>query len=120
MKSEAKSVDEYLTQIPQKRVNALKQLRTLCKEVLVGYEESMAYKMPSYKKNNVVEVAFASQKQHICLYILKHDVMLVNQELLRELNHGKGCIRYGNPNKISFDLIAKLLKDTVASTNKIC
>ena len=67
MKSEAKSVDEYLTQIPEARVNALKQLRTLCKEVLVGYEESMAYKMPSYKKNNVVEVAFASQKQHICL-----------------------------------------------------
>ncbi len=120
MKSEAKSVDEYFTQIPEKRVNALKQLRTLCKEVLVGYEESMAYKMPSYKKNNVVEVAFASQKQHICLYILKHDVMLANQELLQELNHGKGCIRYSNPNKINFDLIAKLLRDTVASTNKIC
>jgi len=41
MKSEAKSIDEYLTQIPEKRVNALKQLRTLCKEVLVGYEEGM-------------------------------------------------------------------------------
>ena len=69
MKSEAKSVDVYLTQIPEKRMNALKQLRTLCKEVLVDYKESMAYKMPSYKKNNIVEVAFASQKQHICLYI---------------------------------------------------
>ena len=120
MKSEAKSVDEYLTQIPEKRVNALKQLRTLCNQVLVGYEESMAYKMPSYKKNNVVEVAFASQKQHICLYILKHDVMLANQELLQELNHGKGCIRYSNPNKINFEPIAKLLKDTVDSINKIC
>lgn len=50
MKSEAKSADEYLTQIPEKRINALKLLRTICKEVLVGYEESMAYKMPSYKK----------------------------------------------------------------------
>ena len=120
MKSEAKSVNEYLTQIPEKRVIALKQLRTLCKEILVGYEESMAYKMPSYKKNNVVEVAFASQKQHICLYILKHDVMLANQELLQGLNHGKGCIRYSNPNKINFDFVAKLLKETVASTHKIC
>jgi hypothetical protein len=45
--------------------------------------------------------------------------MLANQELLQELNHGKGCVRYSNPNKINFDLIAKLLKDTVASTNKI-
>lgn len=120
MKSEAKSVDEYLTTIPEKRSNALQQLRTLCKGILVGYDESMAYKMPSYKKNKVVEVAFASQKQHICIYILKHNVMLANQDLLKGLNHGKGCIRYANPAKIDFELITKLLKETVTSTNKIC
>jgi len=45
--------------------------------------------------------------------------MLANQELSQELNHGKGCIRYSNPNKINFDLIAKLLKEKVASTDKI-
>ena len=79
MKSDAKNVDSYLTQVPEKRLDALKKIRALCQEHLPGYEESMAYKMPSYKKNDVVEVAFASQKQHICVYILKHDVMLANQ-----------------------------------------
>lgn len=120
MKSNAKNVDEYLTQVPEKRLKALQKLRALCKELLVDYDESMAYKMPSYKKNNIVEIAFASQKQHICFYVLKHDVMLDNQDQLKGLNHGKGCIRYSNPNKIDFRLISKLLKDTVISDNKIC
>ena len=120
MISEAKSVDEYLTQVPEKRLKALLEIRALCKELLIGYDESMAYKMPSYKKNNIVEIAFASQKQHISFYVLKHDVMLENQDELKGLNHGKGCIRYSNPNKIDFRLISKLLKDTVISDNKIC
>jgi len=120
MKSEATSVEQYLTEVPIERQQALKELRDLCKKVLTGYDESMAYKMPSYKKDEQVEVAFASQKQHICIYILKHDVMLSNAQLLKDINHGKGCIRYSNPNKIDYRLIKKLLKETVKSNNKIC
>lgn len=86
------------------------QLRVLCKNILTGYDESMAHNMPSYKKNNIIEVAFTSQKQHICIYILKHDVMLANKKLLKGVNHGKGYIRYANTDKIDFKLIVKLLK----------
>ena len=120
MTSDAKTVDEYFTKVPEKRLEALTEIRNLCKEILTGYEENMTYKMPSYKMNNVVEVAFASQKQHICLYILKHEVMLNNQSLLKGLNHGKGCIRYGNSKKIDFDIIVKLLDDTLNSNAQIC
>jgi len=120
MKSKATSVKQYLIEAPVKRQHALKKLRDLCKKELIDYEESMAYKMPSYKINGQVEVAFASQKQHICIYILKHDVMLSNTQLLKGVNHGKGCIRYANPNKIDYQLIKKLLKETVESNNKIC
>ena len=38
---------------------------------LKGYEENMAYGGPTYNKNGVIEVAFASQKNFIGLYILK-------------------------------------------------
>ena len=120
MKSEAKTVDEYLTQAPDKRVPALKKLRALCLEHLPEHEEGMAYKMPSYVHNDQVEVAFASQKQHISVYILKHEVMLNNQERLQGLNHGKGCIRFSNPDKIDFQLIAGLLDQTRESDARIC
>jgi len=120
MTSDAPTVTDYLAEVPEKRIAPLQQLRQLCIETLTGYKESMRYKMPSYSKNGVVEVAFASQKQHICVYILKHDVMLANAAQLKGLNHGKGCIRYGNPKKIDFDFIKKLLVATVESDSAVC
>ena len=120
MTSEAKNVSEYLANVPENRLEALVKLRGLCIDILTGYEESMSYKMPSYKKNNIVEVAFASQKQHVCIYILKHEVMLSNQDLLKGINHGKGCIRYSNPEKIDYGLIKKLLEETIGSDHQIC
>lgn len=120
MISDAKTVDEYMQQVPEKRIPALKKLRQLCLTSLPDHDESMAYKMPSYKKNNQVEVAFASQKQHICVYFLIHSVMQENQNRLKGINHGKGCLRFSNPNKIDYDLITILLKQTAKSDEAIC
>lgn len=120
MKSEAKTVGDYLSEAPEKRIKALTKLRQLCLKYLPGYEESMAYKMPSYKRDGQVEVAFASQKQHICIYFLIHEVMLNNKEQLKGLNHGKGCIRFSNPDKIDYELLTTLLKETVESDSPIC
>ena len=120
MISDAKSVDDYLKEVPEKRVDALNRLRQLCVSQLPEHEESMVYNMPSYVKNGQVQIAFASQKQHICVYFLIHEVMLNNQELLEGLNHGKGCIRYSNPAKIDFEIITKLLVATTKSDHTIC
>jgi uncharacterized protein YdhG (YjbR/CyaY superfamily) len=66
MKSEAKNVAEYLEQIPEKAKASLMKLRSLFKTVLAGYEESMAYGGPTYKKDKGIEIGFASQKNYIC------------------------------------------------------
>ena len=120
MTSDAKTVEEYLNQSPDKRIQALRKIRQLCLATMPNHEETMAYKMPSYKRNNQVEVAFASQKQHICVYILIHEVMLNNADQLEGLNHGKGCIRFSNPDKINFELLEYLFNETVKSDSTIC
>jgi uncharacterized protein YdhG (YjbR/CyaY superfamily) len=88
--------------------------------MLESYQEGMDYGMPSYKKNGVVEVGFASQKNYISLYILKQDVMDTNRELLKGVSLGKGCIRSSKPEKINFDVVKKLLVGTFESTKEIC
>jgi len=120
MISEAKNVTDYLKEAPEKRKAALTKLRQLCKEVLKDYEEAMAYGGPTYSKDKGIEIGFASQKNHICFYCLVHDVMPDNKELLKGLNQGKGVIRYSNPDKIDFELIRKLLMDTIKSGKKPC
>ena len=120
MQSSAIDVDRYLEEVPENRKEGLAKLRELCQDTLEDYEESMVYRMPSYAKDGTVEVAFASQKNYISLYILKQDVLNAHRDELKDLNLGKGCIRYSSPKKLNFDIIEKLLIGTRESDGEIC
>ena len=48
MQSDAKTVTEYLLEVPEERLATLKKLRALCRKHLKGFKESMEYGMPSY------------------------------------------------------------------------
>ena len=65
MTRNAKTVTDYLKDAPQERKQALTKLRQLCKEILTGYTETMAYGSSTYKKDNAIEIGFASQKNYI-------------------------------------------------------
>lgn len=120
MQSKALTVDDYLEQVPAERRAALTKLRNLCRSILAGYEESMEYGMPVYKKNGIAEVGLASQKNYISLYILKQDALMPHLPLLTGLSVGKGCIRYAKPEKIEFTVVEKLLQETVQSSGQVC
>ena len=121
MQSDRKTVDDYMKDVPEERRGALEELRKLCLEILDGYEESMQYGMPSYnQKGQDVEVAFASQKQYISLYILKQEVLDKFRDSLKGLSLGKGCIRYRKPEQIDFQLVRTLLTENRQSNSEIC
>ena len=88
MTSNTKNVMDYLKDVTQNRKAALTKIRKLYKEILIDYKESMAYGGPTYKKDNGMEIGFASQKYHIHFYCLIHQVMLDNKELLKGVNYG--------------------------------
>lgn len=121
MQSDAKTVNQYMEEIPEARQEALTQLRQKCLEILIGYEENMEYGMPGYKREGEeIEVAFASQKQYISFYILKKEVLDKQRDALAGLNLGKGCIRYRKPEQIDFGIVEKLLQDSRDSAAEIC
>lgn len=120
MQCKAKDVATYLRELPEERRVPLTALRQLCRETLTGYEEGMDYGMPSYTKDGVGEVGFASQKNYISLYILKQAVLDAHRADLAGLSVGKGCIRYSNPKKMDFAVIRKLLVGTRESATTVC
>jgi len=71
MISKAADVQRYIAELPAERRVAIEKLRRLCQQHLKGYEESMDFGMPVYKRNGVAEIAFASQKQYISFYVMK-------------------------------------------------
>lgn len=120
MQSNAANVDEYLKEVPEERLPAIKELRRLCQEHLVGFKESMAYGMPCYSRAGTVEVAFASQKNNIALYIMRKDVLDAHRDVFPPSSIGKGCIRYRNSAKIDFDVVQLLLVKTNESRGEVC
>jgi uncharacterized protein YdhG (YjbR/CyaY superfamily) len=121
MKSEATTVEGYSAEAPAERRPALQTLRRLCLDELGGYEEGMEYGMPSYSRSGgTVEVAFASQKNYISLYVMRTSVMKANARLLEGLSVGKGCIRYGRPEQMDPGVVRALLAGSAADTDPIC
>jgi uncharacterized protein YdhG (YjbR/CyaY superfamily) len=100
VQSAAPDVDTYLTEVPAERQAVLAAIRQLCREILPDHEETMAYGMPSYKKDGVVEIAFASQKHYISIYGLVSGVFEAHRDAFAGASIGKGCIRYSRPEKV--------------------
>ena len=120
MQSDAIDVDAYLAEVPAERQQVLAAIRQLCLKNLPGYEEGMDYGMPSYKKDGVIEIGFASQKNYISIYGLKSDALEAHRAEFVGASIGKGCIRYTKPEKVDLEAVARLLKATAASIGKIC
>jgi uncharacterized protein YdhG (YjbR/CyaY superfamily) len=120
MQSKAPGVASYLEQLPDEGRIALEKLRQFCRRFLQGYEECMEYGMPAYKRNGVIEVAFASQKQYISLYVLEQDVVDRHHQALAGCRIGKGCIRFPKADRIDFTAVSALLRDTAKSKSAPC
>ncbi|MEU6645029.1 DUF1801 domain-containing protein [Saccharomonospora sp. NPDC046836] len=120
MQSSSSDVTAYLDEVAPARRAALAELRRLCRELLPGFEESMSYGMPTYLRDGVAEVGWASQKQYISLYILRTDVLNSHSRQLFGLNLGKGCIRYRRPDQIDFPVVRSLLTATAEGRGPVC
>jgi len=122
MQSTAKDVTTYIREAPAERQEVLRRLRDLFRAALTGFEESMDYGGPSYKRNGVVEAGFASQKNFIGVYILRTDVMKDHRDLLKVkgVSVGKGAIRYSKPERIDFSVVESMLRATAESIGPVC
>jgi uncharacterized protein YdhG (YjbR/CyaY superfamily) len=120
VRSRASSVEEYVAEAPAERREALALLRRLCREELAGFDEEVRHGMPCYLRDDVVEVAFASQKAYISFYALRRAALEANSERLSGLSVGKGCIRFRRPEQIDAALIRALLRSTTSDTGPVC
>ena len=120
MKLAAASVDEYIAELPDERRPWMENIRSDCQELLNGFEESMSYGMPSYSRDGEVEVAFASQKRYVSLYMLRSDVLESHRDQLAGLCVGKSCIRYPTPADVDTSVLRAMLSATAATTGPVC
>ncbi|NNF20216.1 MAG: DUF1801 domain-containing protein [Flavobacteriaceae bacterium] len=132
MTSDAKSPEEYISEIPEERKPYMHKLReTILQNLPGGFREEMSYGMigyvvphelypPGYHVNTELPLPFvsiASQKNNLALY---HMGIYASPELYNwwleeyknrvksKLDMGKSCVRFKKLDDIPFDLIGEL------------
>ena len=131
MRSEATDPDAYIEELPAEKKEVVRKLRAVLTENLPqGFTETMGYGMISYvvpheiypagycadPKQPLPFISLAAQKQHYAVYHmgLYPDSGLMDWLLgeFRKLglkpDIGKCCIRFKNPQKIPWELMANL------------
>ncbi len=131
MQSQAATVKEYLSELPDDRRQAIETVRqTILENLPDGYEEVMnwgmiTYQVPlatypdTYNKQPLMYAALASQKNHMAVYLTS---IYMSDEARREfeaayratgkqLDVGKSCVRFKKLEQLPLPLIG----ETIAS-----
>ncbi len=133
MKSDAKTIEEYIEQLPEERQEPIRKLHEIILENLSsGFSEEISYGMIGYVVPHSVYPAgyhcdtsrplpfmsIASQKNFVAVY---HMGIYAKPELLEwftteyakhcksKLNMGKSCIRFKKMEQIPYKLIGELV-----------
>jgi len=113
-------VTSYLEELEDPDRTTLSAWRELCLGLPVPFCEGIRYRMPSYSRSGVVEIAFARQKRYLSLYVLRTVVMAAHRDRLAGYSLGKGCMRFPLSKPTDLDLVASLVAATGATTGPIC
>lgn len=133
MQSTAATPDQYISELPEDRRNAMEQLRkVVTNNIPAGFKEVMSYGMLGYcvpheiypngyhcnPKDPLPFFAVASQKNSINIYHMMiyadknlHDWFVAEYPKYSKskLDMGKSCIRFKKTADIPYDLIGELL-----------
>jgi hypothetical protein len=133
MRSEAKTVEEYLAELPEDRREALQAVRqTILDNLPEGYEEGMQYGMIGYflphsvyppgyhcdPKQPLPFAGMASQKNHMSIYLMCIYGDPKQEEWFRKawaktgkkLDMGKSCVRFKRIDDVPLKVIGQAVK----------
>lgn len=112
MQSKAKTVKEYLDELPEDRRKALSKVRALIRKTAPEAVEVMQYGMIGYNQGPVL-FGLGSQKWYMALYVCDTKAVDAHRQRLGKLNCGKGCIRFRQLQDLPLDAVKDILIDSL-------
>jgi len=114
MQYEAKTPTEYLENLESDwRKEKLKQVRDMIKKHGPDLNEGIEYKMLSYGKNEKNIFHLNAQKAYVSIYVGNIDKVENANELLKDLDRGKGCIRIKKKTVLLESRLEEFIKKTI-------
>jgi uncharacterized protein YdhG (YjbR/CyaY superfamily) len=110
MKREIESVDEYIAAQPEAARRALELVRTAIRKAVPKAEESITYKMPTYKMHGERLIYFAGWKQHYSLYPATKRLIATLKNDLTPYEVVKSTVRFSLAEPVPAKLIERIAK----------
>ncbi len=104
------AVAKYLASLPEADRIVLEELRGWITKAAPLATEGMAYGMPTYLLAEPI-VAYKRQKNHFSLYFCGGEAVSRHAEELRDLDVGKGCIRFKKLADLPKATIVQMVKE---------
>ncbi len=109
-------VDNYIKSFEPEIRSRLNKIRAIIKKTAPDAEETIAYKMPTYRLNGNL-VHFAAFKNHIGFYPTPSGISNFREELAN-YKVAKGSIQFPHQHPIPYNLIKEIVKLRVAENSK--
>jgi uncharacterized protein YdhG (YjbR/CyaY superfamily) len=129
MQSAAKTVEQYISELPAERKEAIQKVRqTILENLPAGYEETMnwgmiSYEVPlstypdTYNKKPLLYAALASQKNHMAVYLsgiyineqARQDFEAAYRATGKRFDAGKSCVRFRKLDHLPLELIGEAI-----------
>jgi uncharacterized protein YdhG (YjbR/CyaY superfamily) len=112
-KTVPKTVDEYLTGIPEPACSTLKHMRTVIKSVVPKEtEEVISYHIPMFKYRGML-VGYAAYAKHCSLFPTGSGVIDKFAKELKGYSTNKGTIRFTADKPLPDPLLKKIVRERV-------
>jgi uncharacterized protein YdhG (YjbR/CyaY superfamily) len=109
-KSDCKTVDEYIASHPEAARGTLERVRNAIRKAVPRAEETISYKMPTYKLPAGPVLFFAGWKRHYSLYPASGCLVAAFQKELTPYEVEKGTIRFPLSQPVPVKLIGRIAR----------
>ena len=106
MRSQYKTIDEYIEMFPPDIQSPLQEMRRTIRKAAPEATEAISYQIPTFKLNGNL-VHFAAFKDHIGFFPTSSEVAAFEKELSK-YKTSKGTIQFPLDKPIPYDLVRKI------------
>ena len=110
MRTDYKSVAQYIAAQPPRVRSVLQRVRATIREALPGATEGISYQMPIYKLDGVMVLYFAGYQRHYSIYPATARVIDALGDALDGLVHSKATLRFPLDQPVPTRLIARIAR----------
>jgi uncharacterized protein YdhG (YjbR/CyaY superfamily) len=110
MSQDIKSVDEYLAAQPETAQSALRRVRSTIRKAVPEAEESISYRIPTYKLQGERLLYFAGWKKHYSLYPATKRLLEAFKNNLGNAEIVKSTLQFSLAEPVPVKLIERIAK----------